>query len=363
MAYMAYKFRMYPNTEQENLIIKTFGCVRFIYNKMFEDKIKFYECTKKRLNNTPAQYKKEYPWLREVDAFALCNAQIHLQAAYNNFFKNPKSGFPKFKSKKTGKNSYTTNNHSENIRIVDKTIKLPKLGMVKIKQHREIKQNQKIKSVTITRKPSGKYFVSILVEYNIVEKSVKLNKEKSIGLDYSSHSFYVDSQGVEADYPRFYRASQDHLSKEQRKLATMKKGSNNYYKQKVKIATIQEKIANQRKDWMHKLSTELSNKYDYICVEDINLQQMSQHLNLGKSTYDNGFGMFRDMLFYKLKQRGKKFIKIDKWYPSSKMCRYCGTINSNLTLSQRVWTCECGKVLNRDENAAINILNAGLSMI
>ena len=195
------------------------------------------------------------------------------------------------------------------------------------------------------------------------EKPVKLNKEKSIGLDYSSHSFYVDSQGVEADYPRFYRASQDHLSKEQRKLAMMKKGSNNYYKQKVKIATIQEKISNQRKDWMHKLSTELSNKYDYICVEDINLQQMSQHLNLGKSTYDNGFGMFRDMLFYKLKQRGKEFIKIDKWYPSSKMCRYCGTINSNLTLSQRVWTCECGKVLNRDENAAINILNAGLSMI
>lgn len=230
MAYMAYKFRIYPNTEQENLIIKTFGCVRFIYNKMLEDKIKFYERTKERLKNTPAQYKKEYPWLREVDAFALCNAQMNLQAAYNNFFKNQNSGFPRFKSKKTDKNSYTTNNHLDNIRIVDKTIKLPKLGMVKIKQHREIKQNQKIKSVTITKKPSGKYFASILVEYDIIEKSVKLDKEKSIGLDYSSHSFYVDSQGVEANYPRFYRVSQAHLAKEQRKLARMKKDSNNYCK-------------------------------------------------------------------------------------------------------------------------------------
>ena len=143
----------------------------------------------------------------------------------------------------------------------------------------------------------------------------------------------------------------------------MKYGSNNYQKQKLRVARVQEHIANQRKDWVHKLSTQLANEYDYICVEDINMQNMAQSLNLGKSTNDNGFGMFRTILAYKLADRGKKFVKIDKWFPSSKMCRFCGTINHNLTLADKVWTCECGKTLNRDENAAINIMNVGLSMV
>ena len=143
----------------------------------------------------------------------------------------------------------------------------------------------------------------------------------------------------------------------------MKYGSNNYQKQKLRVARVQEHIANQRKDWIHKLSTQLANKYDYICVEDINMQNMAQSLNLGKSTNDNGFGMFRIILAYKLADRGKKFVKIDKWFPSSKMCRFCGVINKELTFADRVWTCECGKTLNRDENAAINIMNVGLSMV
>lgn len=358
-----YKFRLYPNDEQKIMFAKTFGCVRFIYNKMLEDKIKYYEATKQKLNNTPAQYKQEFEWLQEVDSLALANAQMNLQAAYNNFFRNPKVGFPKFKSKKNHHHSYTTNNQGESIRLINNCIKLPKIGYVKVKQHRQISENQKIKSATISQTPSGKYFVSILVEYEYEIPIKTLDKTKALGLDYSSHNFYVDNQGREANYPKFYRNAQKALAKERRKLSLMKHGSNNYNKQKIKVAVIQEHISNQRKDWLHKLSNQLANEYDYICVEDINMRELAQSLTLGKSTNDNGFGMFRDFLKYKLFEKGKQLIKIDKWFPSSKMCHVCGCINKDLKLSDRVWTCKCGEILNRDENAAINILNEGLRQI
>lgn len=363
MANKAYKFRLYQTKEQETMFAKTFGCVRFIYNKMLSDKIEYYKETKQKLCNTPAQYKKEFEWLKEVDSLALANAQMNLQTAYNNFFRNTKVGFPKFKSKRKNKDSYTTNNQSGTVAIINGKIRLPKIGLVKVKQHRVIPDNQKIKSATITKTPSGKYYVSILVEYEKDIPNVQLDKNKALGLDYASHSFYVDSQGREADYPKFFRNAQKILSKEQRKLSLMKYGSNNYLKQKIRVARISEHISNQRKDWIHKLSTKLADEYDYICVEDINMQNMAQSLTLGKSTNDNGFGMFRTILFYKMADRGKKLVKIDKWFPSSKMCRFCGNINKELTLADRVWTCECGEVLNRDENAAINIMNVGLSMV
>src|SRR5574344_487719 len=360
----AYKFRLYPNKEQSILIDKTFGCVRFIYNRMLSDKIDYYKETKQKLNNTPAQYKKEFEWLKEVDSLALANAQIHLQTAYNNFFRSPKTGFPKFKSKKKSKLSYTTNNQSGTISITDnKHIRLPKLKDVKIKMHREILDTHIIKSATISKTPSGKYYISVLVEYDFVPPVISLDKNKALGLDYASHSFYVDSQNREADYPKFYRNVQKKLAKEQRKSSLMKYSSNNYYKQKLRVAKLHEHISNQRKDWMHKLSTQLANEYDYICVEDINMQNIAQSLKLGKSTNDNGFGMFRVILNYKLEDRGKKLIKIDKWFPSSKMCRFCGNVNKELTLDDRVWTCICGEVINRDENAAINILNEGLRLV
>ena len=363
MANKAYKYRLYPNKEQEILLAKTFGCVRFIYNKMLSDKIEHYKETKEKLNNTPAQYKKEFEWLNEVDSLALANAQMNLQTAYNNFFRSPKVGFPKFKSRKRNRFSYTTNNQNGTVSIKDGKLRLPKVGLVRIKLHRLIPEGQKIKSATITKTPSGKYYAAILVEYEQEIPYVELDKNKAIGLDYASHSFYVDSQGREADYPKFYRNAQEFLAREQRKLSLMKYGSNNYLKQKIRVARLQEHISNQRTDWIHKLSTRLANEYDYICVEDINMQNMAQSLKLGKSTNDNGFGMFRTILAYKLADRGKKLIKIDKWFPSSKMCRFCGNINHELTLSDRVWTCECGQVLNRDENAAINIMNVGLSMV
>lgn len=363
MANKAYKFRLYPNKEQEILFNKTFGCVRFIYNQMLADKIEHYKETKQKLNNTPAQYKKEYKWLKEVDSLALANAQMNLQTAYGNFFRSPKVGFPKFKSKKRNKASYTTNNQKGTVSIIDGKLRLPKVGLVKMKQHRVIPSDQMIKSATISKTPSGKYYVSILVEYEQYIPNIQLDKNKALGLDYASHSFYVDSQNREADYPRFYRNAQKKLAKEQRKLSLMTFTSNNYFKQRVKVAKIHEYISNQRKDWIHKLSTELANEYDYICVEDINMQHMTQSLKLGKSTNDNGFGMFRVILGYKLADRGKMLVKIDKWFPSSKMCRFCGNINKELTLADRVWNCICGEVINRDENAAINILNVGLNMV
>ena len=369
MANKAYKFRLYPNEEQKILFTKTFGCVRFIYNQMLSDKIAHYKGTGTKLNNTPAQYKKEFEWLKEVDSLALANAQMNLQTAYNNFFRTPKVGFPKFKSKKRDKDSYTTNNcHSTNqnngtVSIIDGKLRLPKVGLVRMVQHRTIPVTEKIKSATITKTSSGKYYVSILVEYDKIIPEIELSKDKAIGLDYASHSFYVDSQGREADYPKFYRKAQNKLAREQRKLANMKYGSNNYHKQKIKVAKVYEKVANQRLDWIHKLSTQLANEYDIVCVEDINMQNMARSLKLGKSTNDNGFGMFRDILSYKLADRGKTLVKIDKWFPSSKMCRYCSSVNHELTLSDRVWTCGCGATINRDENAAINIMNEGLRML
>ena len=359
----AYKFRLMPNVEQREYFAKCFGCVRFIYNRMLSDKIEHYKEFKKTLHNTPAQYKSEFEWLREVDALALANAQLQLQTAYSNFFRDPKIGFPKFRSKKSGKNTYTTNNQGENIRIENGSIKLPKIGWVRVKQHRAIPETHKIKSCTISLTPTGKYTISVLTEYEFEPPVVSLSKDRALGLDYSSPHFYVDSQGVVADMPHFYREAEDRLAREQRKLSHMKRGSANYQKQRIVVAKCHEKVANSRKDWLHKRSKELSDTWDYICVEDINLRDMAGSLKLGKSTNDNGFGMFRTFLQYKLAERGKVLIKIDKWFPSSKMCNVCGAINAELTLSDREWDCECGEHHMRDLNAAINIRNVGLALV
>lgn len=361
----SFKYRLYPNKEQEILIQKTFGCCRFIYNKMLGDKIAYYQETKQTLKNTPAQYKQEFEWLKEVDSLALANEQMHLQTAYNNFFKNPKTGFPKFKSKKFDKKSYTTNCVNNSIRIISQNhIQLPKLGIVKFIEHRRIPQDYIIKSATISQSASGKYYISILTECDYESPQISLDESKSIGLDYSSHDFYVDSQNKSPEnFKHLYRILESKFSKEQRKLSRMKLHSANYDKQKIKVAKVHEKIKNQRKDFIEKLSYELSQNYDIVCVEDINLQNIAQSLKLGKSTNDNGFGMFRTRLQQKLEYQGKKLVKIDRWFPSSKMCRFCGCLNSDLKLSDRIWVCNCGETLNRDENAAINILNQGLLLL
>lgn len=358
----AFRFRLYPNKEQIEYFSRTFGCVRFIYNKMLNDKIEHYKATKLALKNTPAMYKDEFPWLRDVDSLALANAQMNLQTAFKNFYKDVKVGYPKFKSKKFDKDSYTTNNQGGNIYIDNKHIKLPKIGFVKIKQHRQLPENSTIKSVTITKEKSSKYFVSILTEYEIDIQENQLDIENSIGLDYSSHDFYVDNFGNKANYPKFYHIYQDKLAREQRKLSRMKLHSNNYEKQKIVVAKIQEKIHNCRLDFLHKLSTELANTYDYIFVEDINLQGIAQCLKLGKSTNDNSFGKFRELLKYKMYERGKVLHKINKWEPTSQVCNICGCKNTEIKdLSVREWICpDCGAKLDRDINAAINIRKSGI---
>ena len=359
-----YKFRIYPNKQQENFINQNIGACRFIYNAMLADKINYYEKEKKFLQTTPAQYKDEFTWLKDMDAYALCNEQMNLQTAFTNFFRSQKIGFPKFKSKNRDKSSYTTSNVNRVIKILDdKHIKLPKIKSLRIKLHRQLPENSKIKSATIERKPSGKYYISLCVEYESQVPDTKLDKNKSIGLDYSSHDFYVDSNGYKANYPQFYRKLQKTLSKAQRRLSRKHQDSHSYQKQRVKVAIIHEKIANSRNDFLHKLSYQLANSYDYVCVEDIDLQSISKCLKLGKSTLDNSFGRFRNYLQYKLADRGKKLIKIGRFEPSTIVCSECGAYHKDLvnSLSVRGWTCpDCGTHHDRDENAAKNILKAAL---
>lgn len=359
----AYKFRLYPNAEQQAMFAKAFGCARFVYNQMLSDKIAQYKADKTVLYNTPAQYKDRFKWLREVDSLALSNAQLQLQTAYANFFRYKPVGFPNFRSKKSHRDSYTTNFVNDNIRIENGRLKLPKTGLVCIKLHRQIPTDHKIKSVTISRNSSGRYYAAILTEYEFIPPVPKLDSSKALGLDYSSPHFYVDNQGVEADMPHFYREAEGRLSREQRRLSKMVRGSNNYRKQRRKVAIKHERVLDCRKDWLHKESTKLANEWDYICVEDINLRAMAGTLKLGKSTNDNGFGMFRTFLDYKLAERGKRLVTIDKWFPSSKTCHACGAVNHELILKDREWDCTCGTHLLRDLNAAINIRDEGLSLV
>lgn len=363
MANKAYKFRIYPNVEQQVLFAKTFGCVRFIYNRMLFDKIEYYKETGKMLITTPARYKEEYEWLKEVDSLALANAQLNLQTAYNNFFRSPKIGFPKFKSKKLNHKSYTTNFVNGNIVVQNNMVKLPKVGYVKMKQHRKIPENYILKSVTVIQEPSGKYYASILFEYENQVQETTL--QSFLGLDFSMHELYKDSNGNEPAYPRYYRQAEKKLKREQRKLSLMQKGSKNRNKQRVKVARLHEKVANQRKDFLHKQSRQIANVYDCVCIEDLDMKTMSQVLHFGKSVSDNGWGMFVTFLKYKLEEQGKKLVKVDRFFASSQTCLACGYVNKETkNLNIRAWDCpECGTHHDRDVNAAINIRNEGMRIV
>ena len=363
MANKAYRFRIYPNKEQRELFARTFGCVRFIYNKMLTDKTEHYNRTNEELHNTPAQYKEAYPWLQEVDSLALANAQLHLEAAYRNFFRSPETGFPKYKRKKTTRPSYTTNNVNGNIVLKDGKLKLPKAGHVKIKQHREVPEGYKLKSVTISLSSGGRYYASILYEYE--SQVMPVEPQTFVGLDFSMHELYVASSGETAEYPRYYRQQEEKLKKEQRKLSRMQKGSNNREKQREKVGKLHEKTANQRRDYLHKKSRQIANAYDCVCVEDLDMKAMSQSLHFGKSVSDNGWGMFTGFLAYKLAEQGKQMIKVGKTYPSSQLCSCCGYRNPGTKkLSVRNWECPvCGACHDRDINAAVNIRNEGMRIL
>ena len=354
------KYRLYPNKEQELFFSKCFGCVRFVYNRMLAEKQEHYRKTRKSLRVTPAKYKKEFPWLKEVDSLALANAQLHLERAYQNFFRDPNIGFPKFKSKHDSRASYTTNVVNGNIFLEGNHIRLPKVGVVKIKVHRKAEDGWKLKSVTISRESTGKYYAALLYQYVCSENQVHKDRtEKVLGIDFAMHGMAVFSDGTRAEYPMYYRKAEKKLSREQRRLSRCKKGSQNFQKQKVRLAKAHEKIRNQRKDFHHKLSHRLSEEQDVIVVESLNMKGMSRALHFGKSTMDNGYGSFLDMLEYKMERKRKTFIKIDRFYPSSKVCSCCGKVKEDLTLSDRIYNCSCGNVMDRDVNAAINIQNEG----
>ena len=368
----AIKYRAYPTEEQAILFSKTFGCVRYIWNQMLGDCNRFYEETDCHFIPTPAKYKKQAPFLKEVDSLALTNTQLDLEGAFSAFFKKKGTGFPKFKSRKKSKSSYTTNcqvsmkkdgTKSFTVYVHGNYIRLPKVGDVRIVKHRSPKNGWKLKSATVERKPSGKYYISVL--YEIQKDIPSVDVKDAIGLDYSSPDFYVDSNNDRANYPRYYRKAEERLAREQRKLSHMKYGSFNYLKQKDKVARIHERVANQRRDFCHKLSTAITKRYDAVFVEDINLRGLAGSLHLGKSTNDNGFGMFREMLEYKLAEQGKVFRKVERLYASSQICSACGEKNPvTRDLSVREWTCpHCGVHHDRDHNAANNVLHRGLELL
>ena len=362
----AYKFRIYPNREQEILLSKMFGCCRFLYNAMLSDKISEYKTTGKMLQNTPAMYKKEYLFLKEVDSLALANVQRHLEKAYKNFFRKPSVGFPRYKSKHKNHDSYTTNVVNGNIVLTDGLLKLPKLGKVRIRQHREIPAGYRLKSVTVSREASGKYYASLLYEYGCSENQAadcNYQAARILGIDYAMHGMTVFSDELDAVYPGYLRQAQKKLVREQRRLSHCQKGSKNYRKQKRKVALCHEKVRNQRKDYIHKLTRKIADTYDAVGVEDLDMKAMSRCLNFGKSVMDNSYGTFRDILAYKLEEQGKKLVKIDRFFPSSKKCCKCGSVKKELKLSERIYRCDCGNILDRDKNAAINIREEARRML
>ena len=352
----AYKVRCFPTEEQKQLIIKTFGCCRWYWNQALSDNIKYYEENKKGKLNTPAFYKKEFEWLKEVDGQALCFTQMDLQSAFTNFFKQPNKGFPKFKSKKFPKNSYKTMT-AKGFVVDDNTIKLPKLGKVKIVNHRHI--TGIAKSCTISMTPTDEFYISILWKDNEKNNTlVKTNKE--IGIDLGLVDLAICSDGEKFPILQSLRRNLSKLKKEQRKLSKMSRGSNNYNKQKMKIAKLHQHIANQRKDYLHKISYKLTNENQIICLEDLNVKGMMKNHHLALSVADVGWSMFTDMLEYKAENKGRTVVKIDRWFPSSQICSCCGCVSGKKPLHIRQWTCsECGEKHDRDVNAAKNILVEG----
>ncbi len=370
----AIKYRIYPTIEQSVMFAKTFGCCRKVYNLMLNDKIESYKSTGKFVSVTPAKYKKDYPFLKEVDSLALANAQLNLQSAFRSCFdksRKKKNGFPKFKSAKHSRKSYITNNQDGTIALTDKAIKLPKIGFVKTVVHRKPDNDWVIKSATISQESDGTYYVSVLFAYKTNENDYVADITNAIGLDYASDGLYVDNKGNVGTNHKYYRESHKKLAKQQRKLSRMqgsKKNetkSNNYMKQLKKVNRIHRHIANQRMDNLHKISTEIANQYDVVCVENLNMRSMANRgFGNGKATTDNGYGMFLSMLEYKLADRNKYLVKIDKWYPSSQTCHCCGTIHPEMKdLTVRRIKCECGLEFDRDQNAAINILREGLRIL
>lgn len=356
----AYKYRIYPNRTQEQLIQKTFGCCRFVYNHFLNMKIETYKSEKKNLsyNNLSerlTKLKKDTEWLREIDSISLQQSLRDLDKAYENFFKFH-SGYPKFKSKKNRHKSYRTNN----IQFCGKHIKLPKLGFVKIRD-KQIPQGR-ILNATISQVPSGKYYVSLCCTDVEIKKYSPTHKK--VGIDLGIKDFAITSDGVKYENPKHLTKSLNKLAKLQRELSRKTRNSSNWNKARIKVARLHEHISNQRNDYLNKLSTELVSKYDTICIEDLSVKDMMKNHKLARSIADVSWYEFTRKLTYKADWYGKSLVKINQFYPSSQTCHCCGYRTAKTKdLSVRRWMCPyCRSVLDRDVNAAINILNEGLKI-
>lgn len=360
--YKGVKFRAYPNKEQQNLINQTFGCCRLIYNKGIAirndaysngEKIGYYQ-TCAMLTDLKKQ--ADFTFLKDVDSIALQQCLRDLDRGFKNFFEK-RARHPQFKSKHNNRQSYRTINQKDNIRIVGKYIRLPKLGYVKIKQSMEVGH---INSVTVEKTPTGKYFVVLNVEF---EPEPRSNAGGMIGIDVGIKEFYSDSNGNIVSNPKYLEKSMRKLVREQRRLSRKQKGSNNRNKQRIKVAKVYEKVTNQRNDFLQKQSTMLVSENQTICIEDLNIKGMIRNHKLAQHIASCSWSKFFTMLEYKATWYGNDIIKVPTMYPSSQTCSCCGYKNPLVkNLSVREWECpNCRTKHDRDINASINILNKGLS--
>lgn len=371
MAEKAFKFRLYPNKKQEEQLVKTFGCTRFVYNYYLAKRIELYKLEQKSMNYNACSadltnLKKEKEWLKEIDKFALQNSLKDLDKAYQNFFReikksNKEQGFPKFKSKHNNKHSYRTTFTNNNIEIRENKIKLPKLGLVKFAKSREIQG--RILNCTITKTCSGKYFISICCTNVEIEKYN--NNDNIIGIDLGIKDFAICSNGEMIANPKYLSKLEKKLKREQRKLSKKKKGSKNRNKQRIKLNIVHEKIVNQRNDFLHKTSTRLIKENQIICLEDLNVKGMVKNHKLAKAINDVSWNEFVRQNNYKALWHDRIIQKVDSYFPSSQLCNVCGYKNTEVKdLSIREWECpKCNTVHNRDENAAKNIKSEGMRLL
>lgn len=366
LSYKAYKYRIYPDREQAALLNRFFGCVRFVYNHYLGMQDLCHELglpflKKKALNDDcNNRLKNIHPWLRDVDKFAITNAIFSLDAAFVNMFEG-RAEHPRFKAKKDHHASYTTNMTNNNIELLDGCVKLPKLGRVRALLHREPEAGGKLKKATVSMEADGSYYVSITYAYPpAANVPAPVKDEDILGLDYKSDGLYMDSKGNVCDMPKFFRLMQEKLAWEQRKLSRKEKGSANYEKQRLRVAMVHRKIARQREDFLRKQANSIAKDYRLVCVEDLDMRALSNKgFGNGKATMDNAWGMFLRFLKEALDKTGGHLVKVSRWYPSTKTCSGCGCKKA-MALTDRIYVCPaCGMVMDRDENAAVNIKREG----